>query len=243
MPQVIYRGIRPKPRKIGVPEVICGESRPSPRRSRGGRSSQMAGNGTCATFWMGIDYVPICPSHSGSDWLRTNYMCTSRRAGSLRAGPGRERSYGEKGWWRPSPDSYPDCAPFSGETGRNGGLWQRPRDSEKEARLGCGTRSAHMFYLPPEGALFRLSDWHIVRFSPARPDRGRNGRSQGPIALARSATNGRNLARSCSNGIAPARTPPIGFPIGGNRGNLATTPLNGLAKWQHPASQCETGCE
>ena len=39
------------------------------------------------------------------------------------------------------------------------------------------------------------------------------------------------------------RIPPIGFPIGGDRGNLATTPLDGLAEWQHPASPCETGCE
>ena len=80
LPQVIYRGIRPEPRKIGVTEVICGESRPSPRRSRAGRSSQMAGNGTCATFWMGIDYVPIRPPVSGANWRRTNYMRTSKRA-------------------------------------------------------------------------------------------------------------------------------------------------------------------
>ena len=153
-----------------LPGATAKHHRARPRRAV--RSFRMAGNGTCATFWMGIDYVPICPSHSGSDWLRTNYMCTSRRAGSLRAGPGRERGYGEKGWWRPFPNSHPNYAPFSGETGRNRGLRQRPRDSEKEARLGCETRSAHMFHLSPKGGLSRASDWHIVRFSPARSDRG-----------------------------------------------------------------------
>ena len=50
-------------------------------------------------------------------------------------------------------------------------------------------------------------------------------------------------ARPCPNGRALARTPPNGLPIGGDRGHLATTPLNGLAEWQHPASPCETGCE
>ena len=39
------------------------------------------------------------------------------------------------------------------------------------------------------------------------------------------------------------RIPPIGFPIGGDRGNLATTPLDGLAEWQHPVSHGEAGCE
>ena len=39
-----------------------------------------------------------------------------------------------------------------------------------------------------------------------------------------------------------ARTPPIGLPIRGDRGHLATAPLNGLAEEQHPASPCETGC-
>ena len=37
-PEVICRGIRPKPREIGIPEVIYGESRPRPRRSRAGRA-------------------------------------------------------------------------------------------------------------------------------------------------------------------------------------------------------------
>ena len=80
LPQVIYRGIRPEPRKIGIPEVIYGESRPSPPRSRAGRSSQMAGNGTYATLWMEIDYVPIRSPVSGANWRRTNYMRTSKRA-------------------------------------------------------------------------------------------------------------------------------------------------------------------
>ena len=149
----------------------------------------------------------------------------------------------EAGMGRVLPASNRSCAPLSGGMGRTGGSDGRRGGSAREGGPGRGARSAHMFDPQPEGGLFRPSDWHMVRFSPARPDWGRNGRSQGPIALARSATNGRNLARSCSNGIAPARTPPIGFPIGGDRGNLATTPLNGLAKWQHPASQCETGCE
>ena len=149
----------------------------------------------------------------------------------------------KRAWGGPSPLLARIAPRFQAEWGAAGGCDGRRGGSAKEGGPGRGARSAHMFDPKPEGDLFRPSDWHMVRFSPARPDRGRNGRSQGPIALARSATNGRNLARSCSNGIAPARTPPIGFPIGGNRGNLATTPLNGLAKWQHPASQCETGCE
>ena len=38
LPQVICRGIRPEPREIGISEVIYGESRPRPRRSRAGRA-------------------------------------------------------------------------------------------------------------------------------------------------------------------------------------------------------------
>ena len=49
----------------------------------------LAGNETYATFWMEIDYVPIRPPVSGANWRRTNYMRTSRRAGTLRTGPGR----------------------------------------------------------------------------------------------------------------------------------------------------------
>ena len=40
-----------------------------------------------------------------------------------------------------------------------------------------------------------------------------------------------------------ARTPPIGFPIRGNRGHLATTPLIESGKEQHPVSHGEAGCE
>ena len=167
------------------------------------------------------------------------------RSGRTAFGRGRigDGDAARRAWGGSSPPRTGIAPRFQAECGGLGGCDGRRGGSAKEGGPGRGVRSAHMFDPKPEGDLFRPSDWHMVRFSPARPDRGRNGRSQGPIALARSATNGRNLARSCSNGIAPARPPPIGVPIGGNRGNLATTPLNGLAKWQHPASQCETGCE
>ena len=49
-------------------------------RGRGGRSSQMAGNGTYAASRMEIDYVPIRSPVSGANWRRTNYMRTSKRA-------------------------------------------------------------------------------------------------------------------------------------------------------------------
>ena len=143
-------------------------------RGRGGRSSQMAGNGTYAASRMEIDYVPIRSPVSGANWRRTNYMRTSKRA-----------------WGGSSPPRTGVAPRFQAERGETGGCDGRRGGSAKEGGPGRGTRSAHMFGSQPEFGLFRPSDWHMVRFSPARPDRGRDGRSRGPIALARTPLGGR----------------------------------------------------
>ena len=191
LPQVICRGIRPKPREIGISEVIYGESRPRPRRSRAGRAVLSDGRER-----------NICHSPDG------NRLCANpvpRFGGELATNE--LYAHFEAGMGRVLPASNRSCAPLSGGMGRNGGCDGRRGGSAREGGPGRGARSAHMFDPQPEGGLFRPSDWHMVRFSPARPDRGRYGRSRGPIAPARPRPNGRALARTPLGGRTPGSNP------------------------------------
>ena len=174
-PEVICRGIRPKPREIGISEVIYGESRPRPRRSRAGRAVLPDGRER-----------NICRFPDG------NRLCANpvpRFGGELATNE--LYAHFEAGMGRVLPASNQNCAPLSGGMGRNGGCDGRREGSAREGGPGRGARSAHMFDSQPEWGPFRPSDWHMVRFSPARPDRGRDGRSRGPIALARTPLGGR----------------------------------------------------
>ena len=226
----------------------------SPPRSRAGRSSQMAGNGTCAASRMEIDYVPIRPPVSGANWRRTNHMRTSRRADCLRTGSDRGWGRSETGMGRALSASNRNCAPLFRRNGAKRGMRRASRGLGGGGRTGSrGPKCAYVRFPARRGPFpaLRLAHGPFL----ASPPRSRAGR-----AVPRPDRPGSNPAwrqdpwfeprlvagppaRPCPNGRALARTPPIGFPIGGDRGHLATTPLNGLAEWQHPASPCETGCE
>ena len=171
-PEVICRGIRPKPREIGIPEVIYGESRPSPPRSRAGRSSQMAGNGTYATLWMEIDYVPIRLPVSGANWRRTNHMRTSRRADGLRTGPDRGWGRGETGMERALPASNRSCAPLF----RRNGAKRGDATGVERARRGRADRVAgpevRICSIPSQKGAFSgppIGTWSVSR-QPALPE-------------------------------------------------------------------------
>ena len=223
-------------------------------RGRGGRSSQMAGNGTYATPRMEIDYVPIRPPVSRANWRRTNHMRTSRRADCLRTGSDRGWGRSETGMGRALSALHPKYVLFLGGMGHDGRAKRVARGLGEGGRTGArGPKCAYVRFparIRPFPAL-RLAHGPFL----ASPPRSRAGR-----AVPRPDRPGSNPAwrqdpwfeprlvagppaRPCPNGRALARTPPIRFPIGGDRGHLATTPLDGLAEWQHPASPCETGCE
>ena len=216
----------------------------SPPRSRAGRSSQMAGNGTCAASRMEIDYVPIRLPVSGANWRRTNHMRTSRRADCLRTGSDRGWGRSETGMGRALPHFSPKLRPvFQAERGATGDA-----TGVERARRGRADRVAgpevRICSIPSQKGAFSgppIGTWSASR-QPAPIGNGTGGPEARSPWLEPSLVAG-PPARPCPNGRALARTPPNGLPIGGDRGHLATTPPIGLAEWQHPASPCETGCE
>ena len=130
-PEVICRGIRPKPREIGIPEVIYGESRqPAPVEGgtifSDGRKRNMCrfpdGNRLCAN---------PAPCFGGE--LATNEPYAHFEADMGRALPASNRS----------------CARFQTECGGLGGCDGRRGGSAEEGGPGRGARSAHMFDLQP----------------------------------------------------------------------------------------------
>ena len=178
------------------------------------------------------------------------------RGGRTAFGRGRigDGAAARRAWGGPSPPRTGIAPRFSGGTGRNGGMRRASRGLGEGGRTGArGPKCAYVRSQARRGPFpaLRLAHGPFL----ASPPRSRAGR-----AVPRPDRPGSNPAwrqdpwfeprlvagppaRPCPNGRALARTPPIGFPIGGDRGHLATTPPIGLAEWQHPASPCETGCE
>ena len=114
-------------------------------RGRGGRSSQMAGNGTYAASRMEIDYVPIRSPVSGANWRRTNYMRTSKRAGSLRTGPDQGWGRSETGMGRALSASNRNCAPLFRRNGAKRGMRRASRGLGEGGRTGArGPKCAYV---------------------------------------------------------------------------------------------------
>ena len=151
--------------------------------------------------WPGTEHMPLygwksTMCQSGSPFrgrIGDERTICALRGGRPAFGRGRigDGDAARRAWGGSSPPRTGIAPRFQAECGGLGGCDGRRGGSAKEGGPGRGTRSAHMFGSQPEEGLFRPSDWHIVRFSPARPDRGRDGRSRGPIALARTPLGGR----------------------------------------------------
>ena len=159
----------------------------SPPRSRAGRSSQMAGNGTCAASRMEIDYVPIRPPVSGANWRRTNHMRTSRRADCLRTGSDRGWGRSETGMGRALSALHPKYVLFLGGMGHDGRAKRVSRDlGEEGATRAWGLKCAYVRFPARRGSFstLRLAYSSILASPPCpSPKSGGQRLDKGHLAI------------------------------------------------------------
>ena len=175
----------------------------SPPRSRAGRSSQMAGNGTCAASRMEIDYVPIRLPVSGANWRRTNHMRTSKRTWG---GPSPPRT-------GVAPAFRRNVADWGDATGVEGARRRRAdRGAGPEVRICSISSHKGAFSGPPIGT------WSVSR-QPAPIGNGTGGPEARSPRLAHALMAGPWLAPRLAAG------PLVRTPLGGR------TPGSNPAYW------------